>query len=70
MADEDMIEGYLDGFTDDRDELPTSFANRSESYRHGWLNGRDDRRGRPRATAGSLRELSRTAQRKDGWSVV
>lgn len=51
----EMTEGYLDGRTDDREELPPSLSNRSASYRHGWLNGRDDRLGTPRAPAWRLR---------------
>jgi hypothetical protein len=51
----DMIDGYLDGFEDDRDDYPSQ-SNRSEAYRHGWLNGRDDRLGKPRASAQMLRD--------------
>jgi ribosome modulation factor len=59
-ANKDMVEGYLDGFGDKgRDDLPYSLSsNRSASYVHGWLNGRDDRRGYPRA---SFLEISRRA---------
>ena len=49
-ANDEMVEGYFDGFKDDRLDLPESLANRSASYRHGWLNGRDDRVGNPRLT--------------------
>ena len=51
----EMVEGYLDGFTDDRLDYPPGLANRGACYRHGWLNGRDDRIGRPRASAAVLR---------------
>lgn len=52
----DLTDGYMDGLKDDRIELPASFANRSDEYCHAWLNGRDDRRGKPRASAAELRE--------------
>lgn len=38
-----MTQGYLDGYGDDRPEYPESMSNRGARYRHGWLNGRDDR---------------------------
>lgn len=53
---DDMTQGYLDGYADDRDEYPETLANRSDVYRHGWLNGRDDRRGNARAPASTLRD--------------
>lgn len=56
----EMTEGYIDGWGDDRPELPESLANRSASYRHGWLNGRDDRLGTPRAPAAQI-ELQASA---------
>lgn len=54
MTDE-MVEGYFDGLRDDRSAYPEQ-SNRSEQYRHGWLNGRDDRLRQPRATAAQIRE--------------
>jgi hypothetical protein len=51
----DMVDGYLDGFEDERDEYPAQ-SNRSEAYRHGWLDGRDDRLGTPRASAQVIRD--------------
>lgn len=68
MTDE-MAEGYRDGLKDDRLEMPDSIGNRSHSYRHGWLNGRDDRLGRPRARAETLRRLADTARKEDGASA-
>jgi hypothetical protein len=68
LANDDMVEGYGDGFRDDRTEMPKSFANRSLSYRHGWLNGRDDRLNKPRATAVDLRVLADLAMAKDEMS--
>lgn len=55
MADSEVSDGYWDGFRDDREELPSA-SNRSELYRFGWLNGRDDRLRRPRKSAQELRE--------------
>lgn len=54
MSDE-LTDGYLDGFNDERDAYPDSLANRGDRYRHGWMNGRDDRLGRPRASAAAIR---------------
>lgn len=55
MDEEEVREGYRDGRADDRVSLPASLANRSDAYVFGWLNGRDDRVGRPRAEATKLR---------------
>lgn len=55
---EDMVDGYRDGFADERDEFPQA-SNRSDAYRHGWLNGRDDRLRAPRASAEVLRQQAR-----------
>jgi hypothetical protein len=52
---DDILEGYLDGYSSARLEYPDSLANRSELYRHGWENGRDDRIGIPRSTAANIR---------------
>lgn len=54
--DDEIVDGYRDGFRDTRIELPASLANRSAFYRFGWENGRDDRVRKPRATAAVLRE--------------
>lgn len=50
----EMFEGYLDGFHDSRDEVGEG-TNRSDAYVFGWRNGRDDRKGSPRADAQTLR---------------
>ena len=63
-----MVEGYFDGYRDDRDEFPESMANRSRSYRHGWLNGHDDRTGKPRASAEELRRAADVAMLEDELS--
>lgn len=64
-ANADMVEGYMDGSKDERAELPASLSNRSRSYCHGWLNGRDDRRMKPRASAQELRYMADEAMRLD-----
>lgn len=51
----DIVDGYFDGRDDERAEYPEA-SNRSAFYRHGWLNGRDDRVGRPRYSAAQIRE--------------
>lgn len=50
----EMVRGYLEGRDDFRKELPIDH-NYSPSYVHGWLNGRDDRFGKPRDRAAALR---------------
>lgn len=52
---EEISDGYFDGLADDRHEYPDQ-SNRSAFYRHGWLNGRDDRLGKPRAIAAEIRQ--------------
>lgn len=67
-ANDEMVEGYMDGLKDDRLDMPAS--NRSASYQHGWLNGRDDRVRKPRASATELRVLADLAiayDRYDGF---
>lgn len=64
-ANDDMVEGYLDGLKDDRAEFPASLSNRSRSYQHGWLNGRDDRVRLPRASAAHLRIQADIAMEQD-----
>lgn len=51
---DEMIQGYWDGKDDARMELPKQ-NNYSPAYVHGWLNGRDDRIGKPREFASVLR---------------
>ena len=64
-ANDDMIDGYMDGFHDDRAEFPSTLSNRGAAFRHGWENGRDDRVGKPRATARVLRVAAESAMEKD-----
>lgn len=51
---DEMFTGYLDGYNDARIDFPER-SDRSEAYKHGWLNGRDDRIGVPRDAASALR---------------
>lgn len=57
-ANQDMIDGYLDGCDPNS---PEPSDNRSRSYKHGFANGRDDLRGKPRATAEELRDMAHEA---------
>lgn len=69
MDENEVLEGYLDGLRDLRDELPEG-NNRTESYRHGWRNGRDDRLARPRAAAETLRsEFREIASREAAQGI-
>lgn len=59
---DDMVKGYRDG----RDpSSPEPSGNRSASYRHGFMNGRDDLRQRPRALAWEIRRMAVDAVRED-----
>lgn len=62
QANDEMIEGYRDGNDPDS---PEPSANRSESYRHGFANGRDDLHGRPRLPADALRYMAGKAIASD-----
>lgn len=61
-AELEMYQGYIDGLVLDN---PEPSSNRSHSYRHGFANGRDDRRGRRRASAAALRTAADVALLKD-----
>lgn len=52
----DMFDGYRDGLSSTQAEVSEG-VNRSEAYVFGWRNGRDDRMGKPRATAEVLRAM-------------
>ena len=52
-AERDVIRGFMDGYDLDN---PMPGTNRSEAYRFGFANARDDKCGSPRATADVLRE--------------
>jgi ribosome modulation factor len=64
-ANDEMVEGYRDGRASDLEELPAG-SNRSESYVHGWRNGRDDRVQRPRAAASQLRDEATEIEFREG----
>lgn len=62
-ANDDMFEGYMDGFDPAN---PEPSANRSHSYRHGFVNGRADRAGKPSfGSATEAREFAAIAMQKD-----
>lgn len=62
-ANQEMIDGYMDGF-DMSNPLPSS--NRSESYRHGFANGRADKTGIPRGfSCDELGHMADTAMMLD-----
>lgn len=61
-ARDELLEGYRDGFADHRDSLPAE-TNRPAIYVVGWLNGRDDRKGQPRAFAEIIRREGEEAMR-------
>jgi hypothetical protein len=52
---DDMVAGYLAGHRSGSDELPECHKAKSVAFRHGWLNGLDDRVGTPREPARVLR---------------
>lgn len=54
-ASADMVRGYMAGFNSDSLDLPNCHDFQSAAFRHGWLNGRDDRVGNPRERASVLR---------------
>jgi hypothetical protein len=61
-ANDEMVQGYMDGLDLDS---PEPSANRSASYRHGFANGRDDRRGKPRASFEAIRNAGDIAMLED-----
>lgn len=61
-ANDEMVEGYMDGLDLDN---PEPSDNRSHSYRHGFKNGRADKIGKPWATAQTCRNLADEAMEKD-----
>lgn len=58
QANDEMVEGYMDGFDLSN---PEPSDNRSLSYRHGFANGRDDICHRPRDTYQNLIAQAKTA---------
>ena len=43
-----VVIGYMEGLSSEDLELPSRYKNSKAAFKHGWLNGRDDRIGRPR----------------------
>jgi hypothetical protein len=50
-----MVVGYLAGLSSGSSILPDCHRANSPQFKHGWLNGRDDRIGKPRERADVLR---------------
>ena len=67
MSNDEMLEGYRDGLDADS---PEPSANRSHSYRHGFANGRDDLRKKPRASADALRRLAAESEALDRAAIT
>jgi hypothetical protein len=66
-ANEEMVQGYIDGFNLDD---PAPSENRSESYRHGFANGRADKTGKSRGLSfDELTKLADLAMQKDAANV-
>lgn len=54
-SQEDMVIGYLAGLASGSPILPVCHYSQSAAFKHGWLNGRDDRISKPHETADVLR---------------
>lgn len=68
MDGSEMVRGYLAGFNSGELDIPACHDMQSVAFRHGWMNGRDDRTGSPRDRAQVLRAraeliLANTAER-------
>jgi hypothetical protein len=61
-ANAEMVEGYRDGYDTN---APEPSANRSHSYRHGFMVGRAEKEGRKLTSAGVLRVWADVAMDKD-----
>lgn len=51
----EMVDGYWAGRSDGCLDYPEIYRGKSTAFKHGWLNGRDDRVGKPREKATVLR---------------
>ncbi len=59
----DMVRGYLCGFRSSSEMMPPCHAHESAAFKHGWLNGRDDRVQNPRERAAVLRARAEMIER-------
>lgn len=59
MPSEDMVLGYYAGYDSGAAELPECHKDASPAFKHGWLNGRDDRIGKPRERADVLKRRAK-----------
>lgn len=62
LFDDEVLAGYLDGLDP---ASPEPSENRSNSYRNGFANGRDDLRKVPRASAQTIREAGEMTRKMD-----
>jgi hypothetical protein len=58
---DEMVQGYMDGldWPSDKFYYPASLVSQSPAYRHGFMNGVDDRDVKPRERADVLRRRAR-----------
>lgn len=54
-GENDMVRGYIAGFNSGSLDIPACHDMQSTAFRHGWMNGRDDRVGQPRERYSVLR---------------
>ncbi|WP_439448659.1 hypothetical protein [Stenotrophomonas sp. ATs4] len=54
-AEAEMVNGYLTGYASSSIDLPDCHKRQSPAFKHGWLNGRDDRERNPRERGSVLR---------------
>jgi len=59
----DMVRGYFRGLSSCADTLPDCYQRESAAFKHGWMNGRDDRVGKPRERASVLRARAELIER-------
>lgn len=55
IVSDEMVRGYLAGLDSPSPELPDCLLRETAAFKHGWLNGRDDRIGKPREVCAVLR---------------
>lgn len=63
---DEMVEGYLAGYKSGSYELPECHKGKSQAFKHGWLNGRDDGIQNPRDRASVLNARACMIIGKDG----
>lgn len=63
---DEMVRGYMAGLKSVHTEMTEWVKRQSVAYRHGWLNGRDDRIGNPRDFADVLRRRANIINQSRG----